>query len=219
MDRCFGAAARPGETCEPKAPSIYLDAHLPVLVVRCHPFSFSFLSAWLGLSLKPHAQTFLRGRFLLFMAGGLSQHPAVIFLFAFTLRLHSQSPQQTAATVKFLSSSVNCGCIIPFSFATVSHTPIRCYSLIGAPVCVQPCLPREFEFLRVSFLFMNRLTLSWKDLLKATPHSGGSVWTTCLQRLHVQGAIPPTTREWPTKSLVVWCCKRTCSRGSRSWAL
>ena len=33
----------------------------------------------------------------------------------------------------------------------------------------------------------------------------------------LQGAISPATR--PTKSLVAWCCKRTCSRGSRSWAL
>ena len=24
-------------------------------------------------------------------------------------------------------------------------------------------------------------------------------------------ATPPTTSEWPTKSLVVWCCKRTCN--------
>ena len=154
-----------------------------------------------------------------FHGRGAKPTPRCDLFFLSLSRLHSQSPQQTAATVKFLSSSVNCGCIFPFSFATVSHTPIRCYSLIGAPVCVQPCLPRELEFPRVSFLFMNRPTLSWKDFWKATPHSGGCVWTTCLQRLHVQGAIPPATREWPTKSLVVWCCKRTCSSGSRSWAL
>ena len=113
MDRCFGAAARPGKTCEPKAPSMYLDAQVPVLVVRCHPFSFSFLSAWLGLSLKPDAQSFLRGRFLLCMAGGAKPTPRCDF-FLSLLRLHSQSPQQTAATVKFLSGSVNCRCISPF---------------------------------------------------------------------------------------------------------
>ena len=33
-----------------------------------------------------------------------------------------------------------------------------------------PCLPRELDFPRVSFLFMNRPTLSRKDLLKATRH-------------------------------------------------
>ena len=145
MDRCFGVAARPGKTCEPKAPSMYLDAQVPVLVVRCHPFSFSFsfsfLSAWLGLSLKPHAQSFLRGRFLLFMAGGLSQHPAVISLFFLSLvRLHSQSPQQTAATVKFLSSSVNCGCIFPFFFCNrFPHT--NQVLLLNRSSCVCVCNP------------------------------------------------------------------------------
>ena len=84
MDRCFGAVARPGKTCEPKAPSMYLDAQCYGGTLSSFFFFISFSMA--GAKPKTPRSVFLSGRFLLFMAGGLSQHPAVIFLFSFTFK-------------------------------------------------------------------------------------------------------------------------------------
>ena len=119
MDRCFGAAARPGKTCEPKAPSMYLDAQVPVLVVRCHPFSFFFIISFSMAGAKPKTprSVFFAWPVSSFHDRGAKPTPRCdLSFFLSLLRLHSQSPQQTAATVKFLSSSVNCGCIFPFFF-------------------------------------------------------------------------------------------------------